>query len=155
MNKTQWAPALIAGMSAHLQATGLLREYRGVWQYRLRVDGPWYCANNLAGAAESAQTTFDALPEAERLTPDERMARQDALRDAQNEADYAGKSDDELLAMLARLTQIMQGHQHAARREFVDGRRRTSAAVSAEAARDLGEIKMRLGGYMARRGVAL
>lgn len=143
-------------MTAHLESLGLLREYRSVWQYRMFADGPWYCANSRQGAIEPAQALFDRLPESERLTPDERMARQDALRDAQNESAYGDKTDAELRAMLARLELIMAGHQRAARREFnSNGYRRTGPAVSAEAARDLGEIKMRLSGYMARRGVSL
>ena len=133
-------------MTAHLESTSLLREYRGVWQYRMRPAGPWYSANSRHGAIEPAQALYDRLPESERLTQAQRDAATEAARDARNEAQFGYKTDAELRASLALLEVEIARHQHAARR--------TSAAVSAAAARDLGEIKMRLSGYMARRGVA-
>ena len=142
-------------MTAHLESTSLLREYRGVWQYRMRPAGPWYSANSRHGAIEPAQALYDRLPESERLTQAQRDAATEAARDARNEAQFGYKTDAELRASLALLEVEIARHQHAARREFNgNGKRRTSAAVSAAAARDLGEIKMRLSGYMARRGVA-
>lgn len=101
-------------MTAHLENTGLLREYRGVWQYRMFLDGLWYCANSRQGAIESAQNIFDSLPESERLTQDQRDSAREAARDAQNDALFGKKSDDELRAVMARLESQLAGHQHAA-----------------------------------------
>lgn len=142
-------------MTTHLESLGLLREYRGVWQYRMFADGPWYSANSRHGAIESAQALYDRLPESERLTQAQRDAATEAARDAQNEAMYGDKTDAELQAMVLDLEARIAGFRRGGKRQYsANGHCYTGAAVSNAAARDLGEIKMRLAGYMARRGVA-
>lgn len=143
-------------MSAQLEEMGLLREYQGRWQYKFDTGPNWYTSDDKAGAVEMAQKLFDSLPGCERLTVAQRNAMREAVREAESEAMWGKKSDAELFAELGKLeTKLASLHKVARREMSSNGYRRTAPAVAAEGARDVGAIKMRLTGYMRRRGVAL
>ncbi len=133
---------------------GFLRQYHvnGKWQY-IAMPGStgWRTSNSKESAIERAANAFKELPEAERKTKSQRFDEASAEYDGKNEKLWGSKSIPELEQELENMGGKISGLHKAGEREFNGGGRRTSAAVSAEGARNLGEVKMRLEGYLRRR----
>jgi len=132
-----------------LESMELVRQWGDKWQYKMRVGGTWYYANSKEGAIESAVKAYNATPEAERKTRKQLDAEADVTYDAKSDELFKGKSREELEKMLADIERDIAKLQAAGKNEFTgQGTRRTGAATSNEAARGLGETKMRLERYL-------
>ena len=138
-----------------LQDVGLLREYAGRWKYRTRPEGTWFTANSKADAIDRATAGYLSMPESDRLTRAQRDAKADAEYDAESERRYGRLSIEQLEKLLGTTAGDIAANQKAGQSEFNgNGGRRTGAAVSNEAARVLGEERMRLERYIASRKAA-
>jgi len=135
-----------------LQEIGLIREFRGRWQWTTQPGRNWKTTNSKESAVEQGRIYYAALPKAERITAAERSARADVEYDKTLEATYGKATEAELREMVERMNGELTSLRNAARREFNgNGGRRTGAAVAAEGAREIGEQKMRLEGYIQRK----
>jgi hypothetical protein len=125
----------------------------GVWKYKLNGGSrSEFTATSKEDAFQMARQAYHRTPEAERKTRQQKDVAADAERQAENERRWGKLSDAELAAELSRLEAESASHAKAAKREFNgNGYRRTGAAVSAEAARDVGADKLRLRSYIASR----
>ena len=135
-----------------LIAMGLIRDFRGSWQWAMQPGRCWRYTSSEASAVEQGAKMYQFLPVAERITMAERTARFDAEYDAQLNAAYGAYTQPQLLEMLAALTSRIGSLQKTARREFNgNGGRRSGPAVAAVGARDIGTEKMRLEGFIRRK----
>lgn len=131
---------------------GLIRDFRGSWQWAMQPGRSWRYTSSEASAVEQGVIMYNLLPPSERITMAERTSRFDALYDAQLEAAYGSFTYAQLIEMRAALTDCLTGLQKTAKREFNgNGGRRSGPAMAAEGARDLGTEKMRLDGYIRRK----
>lgn len=135
-----------------LESVGLLREFAGNWQYKFAVDGRWMTANKKIDAVERATDTYHKTPEDQRLTRAQRDEKADAAEFEQSNQRYGALSLSDLRDKHERMAGDIASNQKAGAREFNgNGGRRTSAAVSNEAARDIADERRRLGRYIAKR----
>jgi 2-polyprenyl-3-methyl-5-hydroxy-6-metoxy-1,4-benzoquinol methylase len=134
-----------------LESVGLLREFAGHWQYKFGVDGRWMTANAKADAVERATAAYHKTPEDQRLTRAQRDEKADAEEFEQSHRAYGSRSLPELRDKFEQMGGEIASNRKAGEREFNGGGRRTSAAVSNEAARNIAEERMRLGRYIAKR----
>jgi 16S rRNA A1518/A1519 N6-dimethyltransferase RsmA/KsgA/DIM1 with predicted DNA glycosylase/AP lyase activity len=136
---------------AVLEDVGLLREFGGNWQYKFGIDGRWMTANSKEDAVSIATKTYHETPESERMTRDQRDAKADADEYEDLHRRYGHLSVDDLRDRHEKMGGEIEGLQAAGRREFNGGGRRTSAAVSAQGARDVSEERSKLDRYIERR----
>ena len=133
---------------------GLIMEdaRSGRWKYKFWYDSPgWFTANTKSDAVERATAAFNAHPPELRITRDQQNIAADQERYDRMDALYGGWEQSELDAEVVRLESEIAGLQRAGKREFNGGARRTSAAVSNESARNVGQHKLDLIYYIERR----
>lgn len=133
---------------------GLLQKpYRGDerWLYKIHPESGFRTANSKERAVDQAREAFNKIPPDKRLTTAQKRDIFNAEYDAKLEAKYGGKSIAELERMLDDMSGSIASHQRSGNGEVENGYRSTSKAVSNEAARGLGEEKMKLEGYIRDR----
>lgn len=135
-----------------LESVELLREFRGRWQYKTHADGTWKTANSKDDAITQATDAYLDTPPDARLTRVEMDKRADAELIATMEARYGNLALPALRDKYSEMGGEVADLQRAGAREMNgNGGRRTAAAVSNEAARGLGEERLRLGIYIKHR----
>lgn len=126
-----------------LDRLGLVRKFGDYWQYRFDIGGKWYYANDKGGAIEQAKKTYLKTPKEQRLTPKELGELADKKRLATILERYKNLSASELKSRLNEIDNKIKSLRKAGTREFTGaGTRRTSAAVSNEAARELAQERL-------------
>lgn len=101
-------------VTTSLAEYGLIREYRGRWQYRESALGAWKTANSHESAVRFASETLESMPIHDRIPMSERIVR---LVRAQNIAlleRYARTSTEEAEARI----QTIAGKLHALNRRY-------------------------------------
>ena len=132
---------------------GLIMEdpRSGRWKYKFAYGNPsWFTANTKSDAIERATAAFNAHPPELRITRAQQNISADQERYNRMAALYGGWEQSELDAEVGRLESEITGLQRAGRREFNSGARRTSAAVSNEAARNVGQHRLDMIYYIQR-----
>lgn len=138
--------------AATLEDVGLLRLFRGRWQYKFSIGSGWMTANTKADAIERASCAYEKTAQGQRLTARQRAEAADREEYERSDTRWGHMTLSMLRDMHSRLVVGSTSFRRAGAREFnSNGGRRTSAAVSNEAARDAAETAMQLGRYIATR----
>ena len=135
-----------------LTSYGLLREFRGAWQYKFSVDGRWMTADSREDAIEMANRTMRETPKDKLLTDEQRSDKADAALMQSCHALYGRMSIQVMESELLRLDRLVLESQRAGQGEINGNARRSSRrAMSNEAAWAAGEERARLKIYLAER----
>lgn len=132
---------------------GLLRQSCGRWKYRpIARDRGEFFASSLEFAVEMATRAYLSAGPGELKTKREMAEAADSAIYEDMHAKYSDKSIEDLEYILAGLESVPACSLDAHRREFACAiGRGTRAAVSTQAARDVGALKSRLRIYIAMR----
>lgn len=136
-----------------LEKYGFITEVHGKWKYTTQNGVyPKFTANSKESAVESAWPYYLKVPKDELKTKAEKY--EDSIQSFNQDMQkrYGSLSNDEISQKIDEVSAEIKSLQAAGGREFTgNGTRRTSAATSNEAARQLGEEKMRLESYLKYR----
>lgn len=136
---------------------------RGRYEWKLNVSGmwAWFSGDRQITGAYRDQGDADYAFEAHRLSDGPPVKSDELLSFKKNpeferlDRLYGRLTLDQIDAALARMSEDIAAHQYAARREFNgNGGRRTGAALSAQAAREIGQEKILLQMYRDEKGNA-
>jgi hypothetical protein len=122
------------------------------WKYKFHHDSSLKFANSKESAIERAREAFKNWPESERKTKAQQAEESDRKREEDIDKRYSSKSVEELEKLVSQLEKKKDSLYRAGQREFNgNGGRRTSAAVSSEAARDTAEEIRNIEDHIQRR----
>ncbi|MEY0216833.1 hypothetical protein AB7W58_21090 [Providencia rettgeri] len=131
---------------------GLLREWNGRWKFKFSIDGKFKFASNKQSAIERASEAYVKAPKEALLTKDERFREYEREFIEKMDEKYGRCSNGEIERLIHSTSLKVASNKASSSREFNDnGGRRSSAAMSSDAARSFAEEKMNLERYLEHR----